>query len=151
MDAASFAVAYDAASTANAKLLLVLMVLLLTAPMAVLYHGKRAYLSAAVTASFELMAFYLWTVTVGLGVLFIAVGQSLSALDIRVEGLGTDKFTMWPVIALHVWATLGIGRRFYACSRAGALWRAVVMFVALGTALMGYRFLLFLFTVWQLA
>jgi hypothetical protein len=90
-------------------------------------------------------------VTIGLGILFIVVGQSLSALDIRVEGLGTDKFTIWPVIALHIWATVGIGRRFYTCSRAGAWWRAAVLFVALAVALMLYRFLLFVFTIWQLA
>ncbi|MEX1131921.1 MAG: DUF3667 domain-containing protein [Flavobacteriales bacterium] len=151
MDHAAFTVGYNAVSTANAKLLLVVLVFLLSLPMALLYYGKRDYLTAAVTASFELMAFYLWTVTIGLGLFLIAVGRGLLAIGVQAEGLGTDQFTTWPILALHVWGTLGIGRRFFLCTRAGAWWRSAVMFVALAAALMLYRFLLFLLTFWQVS
>lgn len=142
---------YAPASANNAKLLLVFMVFLLALPMALLYVRKRSYISAYVTASFELMSFHLWVSTIFLGTAFGLLVLLLNALGLNTNFVDVDTYLSIPLILLHLWVTIGIGRRFFACSWGGAMWRAVAMLFGLQFALTAYRFVLFVVTLWQVS
>lgn len=142
---------YAPASANNAKLLLVFMVFLLVLPMALFYVRKRSYFSAYVTASFELMAFHIWVSTISLGTAFGLLVIVLNAVGLNANFVDVDSYLSIPLILLHLWATIGIGRRFFACSWVGAIWRAAAMLFGLHFALTGYRFVLFVVTLWQVS
>jgi len=145
-----FKVLYEPASANNAKLLLVTMVFLLLLPMSVLYLLKRKYVSAYVTASFELMSFYLWVATLALGVITFTVLTVQQAMGTTVADGSVDELLSVPLVLLHFWVTIGIGRRFFGCTWLGAAWRAAAMLFGLQLALSAYRLLLFLATMWSI-
>lgn len=144
-----FTALYEPASSNNAKLLLVVMVFALSIPIGIIYVRKRSYISAYMTAAFELMAFHVWMTTILLGLLFLSLVLLLHALEIPSAHLMYDTYTQWPALASHLWVTVGIGRRFFRCSWAGAIWRSVAMLFGLQFALSAYRMLLFAVTFWQ--
>jgi len=144
-----FTVRYAPASANNAKLMLVLMVFLLVLPMALFHLRKRTYFSAYVTAAFELMAFHVWVSTIALGTVFAVLVTVLGTMGRHLDQLHVDDYLSIPLILLHLWATIGIGRRFFGCTWAGSVWRAVAMLVGLQFALTSYRLLLFEVTLWQ--
>ncbi|MBX2979420.1 MAG: DUF3667 domain-containing protein [Flavobacteriales bacterium] len=146
---AEFTALYEPASGNNAKLLLVAMVFALFIPMLIIFFRKRQYTSAYVTVAFEMMAFHLWVTTIALGLLFGLMIFSLRALDGSFAQIISDEHTKWPVLALHFWVTIGIGRRFFGCTWPGAVWRAAAMLFGLQLALSAYRLLLFAVTFWQ--
>ncbi|MEZ4740014.1 MAG: hypothetical protein R2818_11815 [Flavobacteriales bacterium] len=119
----------------NAKLLLVFMVFLLALPAALLYVRKRSYISAYVTASFELMSFHVWVSTIFLGTAFGLLVLLLNTLGLNANFVDVDTYLSIPLILLHLWVTIGIGQRFFACSWGGAIWRAVAMLFGLQFAL----------------
>ncbi len=142
---------YAPASANNAKLMLVLMVFLLVLPMALFFLRKRTYFSAYVTASFELMAFHVWVSTVFLGTVFGLLVLALNALGLSTSFMDADTYLSIPLILLHLWVTVGIGRRFFGCTWAASSWRAVGMLFGLQFALTTYRLLLFAVTLWQVS
>lgn len=142
---------YAPASANNAKLMLVLMVFLLVLPMAVFYVRKRSYFSAYVTASFELMAFHVWVSTIFLGTAFGVLIVLLNTLGLPSDHLDADTYLILPLTLLHLWVSIGIGRRFFGCSLAGSAWRACAMLFGLQFALTAYRALLFALTFWQVS
>ena len=144
-----FKVLYEPASANNAKLLLVTMVFLLLLPIALLYLRKWKYLSAYVTASFELMSFYLWVSTLALGAISFAALSIQQALGTAISDRSVDEVLSIPLVILHFWVTIGIGRRFFGCTWLGATWRAAAMLFGLQYALLAYRLLLFTVTFWQ--
>jgi hypothetical protein len=146
---AEFTALYEPASGNNAKLLLVAMVFALVIPILIVFFRKRMYVSAYITAAFEMMAFHLWVTTVALGLLFALMVLLLRAMDIPFAHFMSDTYTKWPALALHFWVTIGIGRRFFQCSWAGAIWRSMAMLFGLQFALSAYRMLLFAVTFWQ--
>lgn len=148
---AEFTALYEPASSNNAKLLLVVMVFALFVPMLIIYFRKRTFVSAYVTAAFELMAFHVWVTTIALGLLFAVVILAVRAAGVQFTGAMTDAYTQWPALALHLWVTIGIGRRFFRCSLAGAIWRSLAMLFGLQFALAVYRMLLFALTFWQIS
>lgn len=145
----AFTALYEPASSNNAKLLLVVMVFALFVPIAVIYFRRRTYISAYITAAFEMMAFHVWVTTVALGLVFALLILSLKALDIPYAHIMTDTYTQWPALALHFWVSIAMGRRFFRCSWAGALWRSLAMLFGLQFALSAYRIVLFALTFWQ--
>ena len=145
-----FEARYRTASSNNAKLLLVFVVFMLSLPLGLLYIGKRSYFSAYVTAAFELMAFYLWVCTLALGLAFAALVMALEHLGTPASHLMQDAYTIGPLLALHFWATISIGRRFFGCSWPGAIWRSLALMFGVIFAITSYRLLLFLVTFWQL-
>lgn len=147
----AFTALYEPASSNNAKLLLVVMVFALFVPIAVIYFRKRKYISAYITAAFEMMAFHVWVTTIVLGLLFAVVILLLRAAGIQLADGMTDTYTQWPALALHLWVTIGVGRRFFGCTWAGATWRAFAMLFGLQFALSAYRMLLFALTFWQVS
>jgi hypothetical protein len=142
---------YAPVSANNAKLMLVLMVFSLVLPMALFYLRKRAYFSAYITASFELMAFHVWVSTIFLGTAFGLLMLVLNAIGLQVAFMDADSYLSVPLILLHLWVTIGIGRRFFGCTLAGAVWRAVAMLFGLQFALTAYRALLFAVSFWQVS
>jgi len=142
---------YDPASSNNAKLLIVAMVFALFIPIAIIYFRKRSYISAYITAAFEMMAFHLWVTTIGLGLVFALFVLVLRLVDIPFGHLMTDVYMQWPALALHLWVTIGIGRRFFGCSWVGSMWRSGAMLFGLQFALMAYRILLFAVTFWTVS
>jgi len=141
---------YAPASANNAKLMLVFMVFLLVLPVAVLYARKHSYFSAYVTASFELMAFHVWVSTVILGTGFALLALLLNAFGVDFEMMQADVYLRIPLVLLHLWVSVGIGRRFFGCTWTGAAWRAVAMLFGLQFALSAYRLLLFEVTLWSI-
>lgn len=141
---------YEPASANNAKLLLVTMVFLLLLPVALLYLRKREYFSAYVTASFELMSFYLWVATLALGVITFTVLAAQQAMGTTLADGSVDELLSIPLVLLHFWVTIGIGRRFFGCNWLGAAWRSVALLFGLQFALSAYRLLLFLATMWSI-
>ncbi len=144
-----FTAIYEPASSNNAKLLLVVMVFALFVPIGIIFFRKRKYISAYITAAFEMMAFHVWVTTIALGLLFAAVILLLRAAGIQFTDAMTDAYTQWPALALHLWVTIGIGRRFFRCTWVGSIWRSVAMLFGLQFALSAYRLLLFSLTFWQ--
>lgn len=148
---AEFTALYEPASGNNAKLLLVAMVFALVIPILIVFFRKRTYISAYVTVAFEMMAFHVWITTIALGLLFAAVILLLRAAGIQLTDGMTDTYTQWPALALHLWVTIGVGRRFFGCSWVGSIWRSVAMLFGLQFALSAYRMLLFALTFWQVS
>jgi hypothetical protein len=146
-----FKVLYEPASANNAKLLLVTMVFLLLLPMSVLHLRKRNYVSAYVTASFELMSFYLWVSTLALGAISFTVLSVQQAMGTVMSDRSVDEVLSIPLVILHFWVTISIGRRFFGCTWLGATWRAAAMVFGLQYALLAYRLLLFAVTFWQVS
>ncbi|MBL7982177.1 MAG: DUF3667 domain-containing protein [Flavobacteriales bacterium] len=145
-----FKVLYEPASANNAKLLLVTMVFLLLQPMSVLYIRKRRFVSAYITASFELMGFYLWVATLALGAISFILLSAQQAMGAAVSDRSVDELLAIPLVILHFWFTIGIGRRFFVCTWLGATWRAAAMLFGLQFALSAYRLLLFQATMWSI-
>jgi len=148
---AEYTALYDPASSNNAKLLIVAMVFALFIPIGVIYVRKRSYISAYLTAAFEMMAFHLWGTTIALGLAFALLVLLLRVLDIPSAHLMNDAHVKWPALALHLWVTIGIGRRFFGCSWVGSIWRSGAMLFGLQFALMAYRILLFAVTFWTVS
>lgn len=146
-----FKVLYEAASANNAKLLLVTMVFLLLLPVALLYLRKREYVSAYVTASFELMSFYLWVSTLALGAISLIALNVQQAMGTAMTDRSVDEVLSIPLVILHFWVTIGIGRRFFGCTWLGATWRSAAMLFGLQYALLAYRLLLFALTFSQVS
>lgn len=146
-----FSARYDPASRNNAKLLLVFMVLALFVPLSLIYFRKRSYISAYVTAAFELMAFHVWVTTVFLSLLVYCTVILASALGGSIAYIMADDYLLIPALVLHLWVTIGIGRRFFGCTLAGSVWRALAMVFGLQFALTSYRLVLFAFTFWQVS
>ena len=146
-----FKVLYEPASANNAKLLLVTMVFLLLLPMSVLHLRKRNYVSAYVTASFELMSFYLWVSTLALSAISFTVLSVQQAMGTAMSDRSVDEVLSIPLVILHFWVTISIGRRFFGCTWLGATWRAAAMVFGLQYALLAYRLLLFAVTFWQVS
>lgn len=142
---------YEPTSTSNAKLLLVAMVFLLVLPLALVYIRKQQYASAYVTAAFELMSFYLWVIMLALGAVTLAVLTMLQVAGNPVTDFSVDEHLFIPLLLMHLWLTVGIGRRFFRCSWGGALWRSVAMLFGLQYVLTGYRLVLFIITLWQVS
>ncbi|MCB0771305.1 MAG: DUF3667 domain-containing protein [Flavobacteriales bacterium] len=147
----AFTARYTPASANNAKLMLVLMVFLLVLPVGLLYARKRAYFSAHVTAAFELMAFHVWVSTIVLGTVFGLLVFLLNSTGLRTAFMDADSYLSVPLILLHMWVTIGIGHRFFGCTWAGSMWRALAMLFGLQFALSAYRALLFAVTFWQVS
>lgn len=146
-----FKALYAPASANNAKLLLVTMVFLLALPLSLLHLRKRSYVSAYITAAFELMGFYLWVSTLALGGITMGVLALNNAYGNKLSDNSVDGMLLIPLVVLHAWVTIGISRRFFGCSWGGALWRSVAMLLGLQLALTSYRALLFAVTLWQLS
>jgi hypothetical protein len=146
----TFTARYAPASANNAKLMLVLMVFLLVLPVGLLYLRKRPYFSAYVTAAFELMAFHVWISTVVLGTAFGLLVVLLNAMGVHTAFIDADSYLSVPLILLHMWVTIGIGRRFFGCTWAGSAWRAMAMLFGMQFALTAYRMLLFGVTMWNI-
>lgn len=151
LDLEEFTARYEPASSNNAKLLLVFMVFALFVPLAIIYIRKRSYISAYVTAAFELMAFHVWVTTVFLGLFSFCMVTLVRALGGSIDFLLADDYLFVPLLLLHLWVTIGIGRRFFRCTWAGAVWRSVAMLFGLQFALSAYRMLLFSVTFWQVS
>ena len=145
-----FSARYASASANNAKLMLVVMVFLLVLPVALFYFRKRPYFSAYVTAAFELMAFHVWVSTITLGMAFGLLVALLNKVGLQTALVDADTYLGIPLVLLHLWVTIGIGRRFFGCSWTGSVWRAVAMLFGLQFALTAYRLLLFLATMWSI-
>ncbi len=143
-----FTALYEPASSDNAKLLLVVMVFALFVPLLIIYVRKRSYISAYVTAAFELMAFHLWVTTVFLGLFALGMVKLVHAFGGSIEYLLADDYLSIPLLLLHFWVTINLGRRFFGCSWAGSIWRSIAMVFGLQFALVAYRMILFAVTFW---
>lgn len=146
-----FKALYAPASANNAKLLLVTMVFLLVLPLGLLHLRKHPFVSAYVTAAFELMGFYLWVSTLALGSITMGVLALNNTFGNRLSDNSVDGALLIPLVVLHAFVTIGISRRFFRCSWGGALWRSVAMLFGLQLALTSYRALLFAVTLWQVS
>ena len=149
MDMDAFRTVYEPASTSNAKLLIVVMVGLLFIPLALVFYGKLKYISASVTAAFEMMAFHLWVSTIALSAFMFLAVRITNMFGGDDSVLINDEIISLVIFGLQFYVTMGLARRFYGCTMAGSIWRTVVMFAGVAFALSGYRLILFLTTFMQ--
>jgi len=107
---------YEAKSTENAKLLLIVLVFLIAVPLGVINRGKHPYAAGHITLSFEIMTFNLLFNAIALGVL--VYGIFYAGRWLKIEGMDTFLNAL---VNPFVFATNGYflyraERTFYGCT-----------------------------------
>ena len=148
-DFAAYQQAYAPRSSSNAKLMLVLLVFILSLPMALLYRGKSRWTSGHVTFSFEVMIFNLMTTAILMALLLFGLAVMIQWAGGDPAFIVQERVTSSFAFVLNMFLFFNAGRRFYQCSIPGAFWRALVGTMLLLLCLTIYRFLLFVVTHWQ--
>ena len=138
-----YAVAYNAASTSNAKLLLITMVFLISIGFAVVAMKKNRYFGDHFIMSLKVNIYNLFVNTIALALLIfpiVLIGQ-LAGADLRPY-LNDQLFTVLILFSL-IYFLFRSFRTMYACTTGGAAWRTVFMLAWVAVSLQAYRFILF--------
>jgi hypothetical protein len=141
---------YEAKSTENAKLLLIVLVFLISVPLGVANLGKQPYAAGHITLAFEIMTFNLLFNAIALGV--VAYGIFYAGKWLEIGGVGT---LVNALVNPFVFITNGYflyraERTFYGCAPRESLWRMAVVVPSLFGALGAYRMILFFVTFYSL-
>lgn len=147
----AYAVAYAMRSSANAKLMLLVLVFILAGLFGLLFFRKTKWASGHVTFALESMSFSLLFTAIGMGLLLTGAMAVVNWAGGDAPWLVEDALITSLAALLYFYFHFVGARRFYRCSIAGAAWRAVVGIVLMFVALTIYRLLLFLVTHWQVA
>ncbi len=141
---------YEARSTENAKLLLIVLVFLISVPLGVANVGKQPYLAGHITLAFEIMIFNLLFNAIAFGVVIYGIYYAGKWLEIdRVTAL------INAVVNPFVFVTNGYflyraERTFYGCAPRESLWRMALVVPSMFAALGAYRLILFFVTFYSL-
>ncbi len=146
-----FRARYEARSTENAKLLLIVLVFLIAVPLWLINLGKHPYVAGHITLSFEIMTFNLLFNAIALGVAAYGIFYAGQVLKIGMIGPVINALVNPFVFATNAYFLYRAERTFYGCTRRDALWRAVVIVPGLFAALGAYRTILFFVTFYSLA
>jgi hypothetical protein len=142
---------YEAKSTENAKLLLIVLVFLISVPLGVINRGKQPYVAGHITLAFEIMAFNLLFNAIAFGVVVYGIYHAGKWLEIEMVSTLVDALVNPFVFVSNGYFLYRAERTFYGCSLRESLWRMALvvpsMFAALGT----YRIILFFVTFYSLA
>ncbi len=141
---------YEARSTENAKLLLIVLVFLISVPLGVANTGKQPYLAGHITLAFEIMTFNLLFNAIALGVVVYGIvyaGQWLEIDLVPLVNLLVNPF----VFVTNGYFLYRAERTFYGCPPRESLWRMALVVPCLFAALGAYRTILFFVTFYSLA
>ena len=142
---------YEARSTENAKLLLIVLVFLISVPLGVANTGKQPYLAGHITLAFEIMTFNLLFNAIALGVLVFGVLYAGQWLEIEVVTALVNALVNPFVFVTNGYFLYRAERTFYGCTPRESLWRMALVVPTLFAALGAYRTILFFVTFYSLA
>ncbi|CAA9243076.1 MAG: hypothetical protein AVDCRST_MAG56-1532 [uncultured Cytophagales bacterium] len=141
---------YEAKSTENAKLLLIVLVFLIAVPLGVINRGRQPYVAGHITVAFEIMTFNLLFNAIALGVVVYAIFYAGRWLNIEgVEPLLNALVNPF-VFVTNGYFLYRAERTFYGCTPRGSLWRTVLIVPSLFAAVGAYRIILFFATFYAL-
>ncbi len=141
---------YEARSTENAKLLLIVLVFLISVPLGVANVGKQPYLAGHITLAFEIMSFNLLFNAIALGV--VAYGIFYAGQWLEIELLPLINALVNPFVFItNGYFLYRAERTFYGCAPRESLWRMALVVPSLFAALGAYRTILFFVTFYSLA
>jgi hypothetical protein len=141
---------YEARSTENAKLLLIVLVFLISVPLGVANIGKQPYVAGHITLAFEIMTFNLLFNAIVLGV--VAYGIIYAGKWLEIELLPLVNAVVNPfVFVTNGYFLYRAERTFYGCAPRESLWRMALVVPSLFAALGAYRTILFFVTFYSLA
>lgn len=141
---------YEAKSTEIAKLLLILLALLNSLPIGLLNLRKQAYISGHITFAFEITTFNLLINTIALSTLTVVVVYVAEAVKVNVDFFLNDRLFSFIAAGTNFYFVYMGEHNFYACTRAGSIWRAAAMIIGIYSMLTLYRMLLFFITFFLL-
>jgi hypothetical protein len=142
---------YEARSTENAKLLLIVLVFLISVPLGVANVGKQPYLAGHITLAFEIMAFNLLFNAIALGVVAYGIFYAGKWLEIGMVDTLVNAVVNPFVFLTNGYFLYRAERTFYGCTPRESLWRMALVVPSLFAALGAYRTILFFVTFYSLA
>lgn len=140
---------FDAVSTSNAKLLLILIAIFMTPAFAILCRKDNYFFADHFTISLELSIYNIFVNTICIGLILYPV-----VFLFKVEGTDITPFlnnrliTAIVVISL-IYFLFNNMRNMYRYKMPAALLRAVLLLVWIVISLIGYRFVLFWVTFYS--
>ena len=140
-----YAPAFDQAVIVNAKSLIILMTVPLALLLPVVFYRNRQPFVAHAVFSLHFFTFLL---------LIFCAASALAALQVLLGGPGLDSPRVDHTLAILVMAACGIFlysaiRRVYGVSGLTRLLQMTVLTVAVAAIVLGYRFLIFLITLYS--
>lgn len=145
-DIDSYTQKFNLASTANAKLLLILMVLFIAFGLAIICRRREMLMGDHFIFSLEINIYNLLVNTILLAIIIFPVILLFRAFGINLqEYLNDNLFTVIILISLTTYLYAGI-RRFYRFGRMQSIFRVIALLVWIGLSLQAYRFMLFIVT-----
>jgi hypothetical protein len=142
---------YEAKSTENAKLLLIVLVFLISVPLGVANGGKQPYAAGHITLAFEIMAFNLLFNAIAFGVVVSALYYAGKWLEIAWVNPFLNAMVNPFVFVTNGYFLYRAERTFYGCAPRESLWRMALVVPCLFAALGTYRMILFFVTFYFLA
>ena len=134
----SFAILYDQKSTAFAKMLVIVFVVIASLPLNLIYRSRNRYFTDHVGLSVELVCFNLF------------INAMVLSLIFRLSGLGAylDELVLTGIfITTNLYFLLRSGAEFYEEKWARLLLKSLFMIVVLKVSLEIYRAILFYVTL----
>ncbi|QHT66790.1 DUF3667 domain-containing protein [Rhodocytophaga rosea] len=141
---------YEAKSTETAKLLLIALVMLTSLPIGLINFRKQPYISGHITFAFETVTFNLLVNTIALSTLAAIVVYIAEAVQANPGFFLNDRLFSFISAGTNFYFLYTGERNFYACTRAGSIWRATAMIMGIYSMLTLYRILLFFITFFLL-
>ena len=141
---AAYAPIFDRAVVVNAKSLVVLMVLPFAALLALLFLGRRRRFMAHLAFALHLYAFLMLVFTVAVLVAKLSSTLGGPGLEARAMDIGLTLFNL-VVSGAYVWTALGPAYDVAGAERAV---KALLLTIAAPTIVFGYRFAIFLITLY---
>ena len=112
---------YEAKSTENAKLLLIVLVFLIAAPRWVINLGKHPYVAGHITLSFEIMIFNLLFNAIASGIVAYGFAYAAQWLGAGQVGLVVGAVVNPFMFATNAYFLYRAERNFYGCTRCDGL------------------------------
>jgi hypothetical protein len=146
----TFERSYNIQTTSLSKLLLILMVLLFSIPVALIHWDFRRLFADYFLVSFEFLSFILLYAIMALSLITISLSWLLKNLHISSEFLLSDRFLTPTVTALSLYFLGRAERVFFKASLLRAVFNSLLLLISFWITVMFYRYILFLVTMAKL-
>lgn len=145
-----YSLMYNQKSTALAKLLIIVFVILASVPMMAIYRRRNRYFTDHVALAVELTCFNLAMNAIFLSIFTMVINKLLHWSHLGWEKY-LDDFTLTIIFVLtNAYFLFGAGRTFYGQKGSILILKVVLGLLGLFVALEVYRLCLFLITFWTL-
>ncbi len=148
MDFSAYELLYDNKSTAIAKILIIVFVLIATLPLPLIYRRKDRFFTDHAALSVEMAAFNLAVNALALNLIAWILSTLFSVLGLSLGGYINEATLSIVVAATNFYFFMAASRSFYDLSGWSMVWRSLFMLGLLWISLQAYRFLLFWLTLW---